>query len=70
MSLLLDYFGLVVEHGKTEIFHFSRLHSTFNSLALDLSQISGFILCPKDTWQYLRFIFNRNSCFGNILISI
>ena len=25
MIILLDQFGLVVEHGKTEVFHFSRL---------------------------------------------
>ena len=49
MSLLPDQFGLVVEHGKTEIFHLSRLYGTFNSLALYLSQISGSILCSKDT---------------------
>ena len=37
MSLLLDQFGLVVEHEKTENFHFSRLYGIFNSLVLDLS---------------------------------
>ena len=49
--LLLDQFGLVVEHGKTEIFHFSKLHRIFNPLALDLSQIGGSVLYPKDIWK-------------------
>ena len=30
ISSLLTRFGLVVEHGKTEVFHFSRLHGVFN----------------------------------------
>ena len=51
ISLLLDQFGLVVEHGKTEIFHFSKLHRIFNPLALDLSQIGGSVLYPKDIWK-------------------
>jgi len=48
MSLLLDQFELIVNHEKTEIFNFSRLHSILNSPALDLSQISSPILYPKD----------------------
>jgi len=55
MSSLLDQFGLVVEHGKTEIFHFSisYAYSIFNPPVLDLNQISSSILCPKDIWKYL-----------------
>jgi len=30
MTNLLDKFGLIVEHLKTEVFHFSRLHGSFN----------------------------------------
>ena len=63
MSLLLDQFGLVVEHEKTEIFHFSRSYSIFNSLALNLSQIGGPILCPKNMWQHLGFIFDIKLSF-------
>jgi len=48
MSLLLNQFGLIVEHRKTEIFHFSRSHGIFNPSALDLSQTSSLILQPKD----------------------
>ena len=31
LSNLLTDFGLVIEHGKTEIFHFNRSHGEFNS---------------------------------------
>jgi len=48
-SKLLDSFGLVIEHTKTEIFHFNRLHGIFNPLPLDLTPIGGPILCPKNT---------------------
>ena len=41
LSKLLDSFGLIVEHSKTEIFHFSRSHGIFNSPPLDLSPIEG-----------------------------
>jgi len=30
LSNLLTDFSLVIEHGKTEIFHFNRLHGEFN----------------------------------------
>jgi len=63
MSLLLNQFGLIVEHEKTEIFHFSKSYRIFNPLVLDLSQISGPILQHKDTWKYLGFIFNKKLSF-------
>jgi len=58
LSSLLDKFGLNIEHSKTEIFHFNRSHRMFNSLLLDLSSLEGPILCPKNSWKYLGFIFN------------
>jgi len=61
-NFLLD-FKLVVEHSKTEIFHFSRSICLFNHPSLDLSTISGPILCPKETWKYLGFIFDRKLLF-------
>jgi len=48
-SNLLSNFGLIVEHSKTENFHFSRLHGSFNPSPFNLSSISGSILCPKET---------------------
>jgi len=47
MTNLLDKFGLVVEHSKTEVFYFSRLHGLFNPLSLDLLSLGGPILSPK-----------------------
>ena len=60
---LLDSFGLVIEHSKTEIFHFSRSQDFFNPLPLDLSPLGGPILQPKDTWKYLDFIFDCKLTF-------
>ena len=48
LSNLLTDFGLVIEHGKTEIFHFNRLHGEFNPAPLNLTLLRGPILCPKD----------------------
>jgi len=58
LSKLLNKFGLIVEHSKTDIFHFNRSHGVFNPLPLDLSSIGGPILKPKDLWNYLSFIFD------------
>ena len=63
MFNLLDKFGLIVEHSKTEVFHFSRLHSLFNSPPLNLSPLGGPILTPKNSWKYFSFIFNRKLTF-------
>ena len=62
-SKLLLKFGLLVEHSKTEVFHFSRLYSNFNLPPLDLSSIGNHSLVPKDTWRYLGFIFDRKLSF-------
>jgi len=63
-SLLLE-FGLIVEHRKTDIFHFSRLHGVFNPPPLDLSSIRDPLLLPKETWKYLGFIFDHKLTFRN-----
>jgi len=60
---LLEHFGLIIEHGKTEIFYFSRSHRVLNPSPLDLNILGGSILCSKDTWQYLGFIFDRKLLF-------
>ena len=60
---LLDSFGLIVEHSKTDIFHFNRSHGIFNPLPLNLSAIRGPVLRPKDSWKYLGFIFDRKLNF-------
>jgi len=48
VSLLLKKFSLILEHGKTELFHFSRSHETFNPLPLNLSTLGGTLLRPKN----------------------
>ena len=58
ISSLLTRCGLIIEHGKTNVFHFSRSQGAFNPLSLDLSVLGGPILLPKNTWQYLGFIFD------------
>ena len=63
LSKLLDSFGLIIKHVKTEIFHFNRSHGVFNPPPLDLSPIGGPILCSKDTWKYLGFIFDQKLTF-------
>ena len=63
ISSLLEQFGLIIKHGKTEVFHFTRPQGLFNSLLLDFSYIGDPILCPKDFWKYLGFIFVRKLLF-------
>ena len=58
LSNLLTDFSLVIEHGKTEIFHFNRSHGAFNPPPLDLTPLGGPILCPKDSWKYIGFFFD------------
>ena len=48
LTKLLDKFGLIIEHSKTETFHFNRLYGFFNSPLLDLSTIRDPTLCLKD----------------------
>jgi len=50
ISSLLIKFRLVVEHGKTEVFHFSRSHGVFNPPPLNFTPIGGPILLLKTTW--------------------
>ena len=63
LSGLLDKFGLNIEYSKTKTFHFIRSHVTFNLSPLDLLLLEGPILCPKNSWKYLGFIFNQKLIF-------
>jgi len=49
LSNLLEKFGLVVKHSKTEIFHFNRSHGTLNLPPLNLTPLGGNLLCPNNT---------------------
>ena len=63
MSSLLLKFGLIMEHRKMEVFHFSRSQEAFNHPPLNLSILGGLILLPKNSWWYLGFIFDRKLTF-------
>jgi len=63
LSKLLDSFGLIIEHSKTEIFHFSRSQGIFNPPPLNFLLLGGPILRPKDMWKYLGFIFDQKLSF-------
>ena len=63
MSNLLEKFSLIVEHSKTDVFHFNRSQDAFNPPPLDLTPLGETILCPKNTWKYIDFIFNRKLLF-------
>ena len=66
ISTPFNWFRLIIEHGKLEVFHFSRSTRNFNLPSLNLSLLEGPILWPKDTWRYLGFIFNRKLSFQHI----
>ena len=55
--------NLLLSIKKTKVFYFSRLHSIFDPSPLDLNILRAPILYPKDTWYYLKFIFNRKLLF-------
>ena len=59
ISHLFTAVGLVLEHKKLEIFHFSRARIP----PLDLTDINGPILYLEDTWRYLAFYFDRKLTF-------
>ena len=59
---LMVTFGLVIEHDKSEIFHFSRAYNDSN-LELDFSAIGAPTLKPKTYWRYLGFYFDRRLSF-------
>jgi len=63
ISSLLLKCGLVIKHGKTDVFHFSRSHGAFNPPPLNLSSIGSSILLPKEMWRYLGFIFHWKLTF-------
>jgi len=62
VSDLMVSFDLVIEHDKSEIFHFSRAHNNSNP-KLDLLAISAPILKPKTYWRYLGFYFDWQLSF-------
>jgi len=63
ISSILSKYGLIIEHGKTDVFHFTRSHRTYNPPSLDLTPIGGPSLLPNETWRYLGFIFDCKLTF-------
>ncbi|CAA7271833.1 unnamed protein product [Cyclocybe aegerita] len=63
--LLFVAFALVLEHDKTELFHFSRRQDAYNP-SLDLGyapHTSDTPLKPKTYWRYLGFYFDCGLTF-------
>jgi len=57
MSKILIDAGLVMEHSKTELFHFTRARHPPNP-SIDLSLVEGPVISPKPIWWYLGFYFD------------
>ncbi|KXN92955.1 hypothetical protein AN958_08929 [Leucoagaricus sp. SymC.cos] len=58
-------FGLVLEHNKSELFHFSHRKNDDNP-PIDLGYapyMGDSPLCPKTFWRYLGFYFDRQLTF-------
>ena len=60
-KILIDS-GLVMEHNKTDIFHFIRAQYPLNP-SIDLTSVGGPIINPKPIWRYLGFFFDRKLNF-------
>jgi len=67
ISSILSKYGLIIEYRKTDVFHFTRSHGTYNPSPLNLTAIGGPSLLPKETWRYLGFIFDCKLIFGSYL---
>jgi Reverse transcriptase (RNA-dependent DNA polymerase) len=65
MHQAFEAIGLVLEHSKSEAFHFSRVRANL-ALPIDLGfapHTGDSPLRPKDTWRYLGFFFDRKLSF-------
>jgi len=49
MSKILIDAGLIMEHDKTELFHFTRARHPPN-LSIDLTSVGGPVISPKPIW--------------------
>jgi len=63
MSKILIDASLVMEHSKTELFHFTRARHPPNP-SIDLSLEGGSVISPKPIWQYLGFYFDHKLNFN------
>ena len=62
---LTESLGLVLEHDKLEVFHFSRKSGDFNPpVDLGFAPFTGETpLKPNTFWRYLGFVFDRSLLF-------
>ena len=67
ISSLLTKFSLVMEHNKTNVFYFSKLHGAFNSPPLDLFPLGELYLLLKTICKYLDFIFDHKLLFWDYI---
>jgi len=44
ITLFFNQFKLTIEHGKFEVFHFSRSYKSFYPFSLSISPLGGFII--------------------------
>jgi hypothetical protein len=68
ITTLFTDFGLVMEHSKTELFHFALKSNDYESanptLDLGFAPFTGTTpLIPKRIWRYLGIFFDRNLTF-------
>ena len=63
ISSLFTQFDLIIEHKKSDIFHFLKLTNNNYFLPLYFHLLEGFFLYSKDTWRYLSFFFNKKLSF-------
>jgi len=63
MSKILINASLVMEHSKTELFHFTRACHPPNP-SIGLSSVGGPVISPKPIWRYLGFYFDRRLNFN------
>jgi len=48
ISSIFSKYDLIIEHGKTDVFHFTRSHETYNPPLLNLTPIDSPLLLPKE----------------------
>jgi len=71
ISSLFTKFGLIMEYGKTKVFHFSRLHGVFNPPLLDLIPLGGHVLHPRVHSSIVKIIDGRlHFLFFSFLFSL
>jgi len=61
-KILIDT-GLIMEHNKTKLFHFTRACYPPNP-SINLLSVGGSVISPKPIWWYLGFYFDHRLNFN------